>query len=98
MAPPGSLIAPGDNDVSMPNTSRSLSPTAVTMAWKSSCSLIERLDAVDHRQLGGPPLGGNCALGHLLFQPFLRAQVGQRHPACAASIASRLRSLSSKHP
>ena len=37
------------------------------------------LDAVDQRQLGCALLGGRRALGHLLLQPLLRAQVGQRH-------------------
>ena len=39
------------------NTSRSLSPTRSTMAWKSSSAAMPLLDAVDHRQLGGALLG-----------------------------------------
>ena len=39
------------------NTSRSLSPTRSTIAWKLSSAAMPFLDAVDDRQLGGALLG-----------------------------------------
>ena len=68
------------------NTSRSLSPTRSTMAWKSSSAAMPCWMPLITRQLGGALLGIGLraarfgrALGHLRFQPGRKAQVGQRH-------------------
>ena len=74
------------------NTSRSLSPTRSTIAWKSSWPRHALLDAVDHRQLGVALLGFlQQALG-LVEQP----RVLQRHAHARGEVSAGARRTSPK--